>query len=73
MQHAINGVRLHWREAGAGDPVVFIHGFPFNRAMWDGQLAAVPGGWVPTLGVVTLTMPEYPEFPAEFVARTLYR
>lgn len=45
MQHAINGVRLHWREAGAGDPVVFIHGFPFNGSMWDAQLAAVPEGW----------------------------
>jgi len=45
MQHAINGVRLHWREAGAGDPVVFIHGFPFHGAMWNAQLAAVPTGW----------------------------
>ena len=45
MQHAINGVRLHWREAGAGDPVVFIHGFPFHSAMWNAQLAAVPEGW----------------------------
>ena len=45
MQHAINGVRLHWREAGAGDPVVFIHGFPFSSAMWNPQLSAVPDGW----------------------------
>ena len=45
MQHAINGVKLHWREAGAGDPVVFIHGFPFNSAMWNAQLAVAPTGW----------------------------
>lgn len=45
MQHAINGVRLHWREAGAGDPVVFIHGFPFRSTMWGPQLEAVPEGW----------------------------
>jgi 3-oxoadipate enol-lactonase len=45
MQHAINGVRLHWREAGAGDPLIFIHGFPFNSSMWNGQLASVPSGW----------------------------
>ena len=45
MQHAINGVKLHWREAGAGDPVVFIHGFPFRSTMWGPQLEAVPDGW----------------------------
>jgi 3-oxoadipate enol-lactonase len=45
MQHAINGVTLHWREAGAGDPVVFIHGFPFKSVMWGPQLEAAPGGW----------------------------
>ena len=45
MQHAINGVRLHWREAGAGDPVILIHGFPFRSTMWGPQLEAVPEGW----------------------------
>jgi pimeloyl-ACP methyl ester carboxylesterase len=45
MQHTINGGELHWREAGAGDPVLFIHGYPFNRTMWDPQLAAVAAGW----------------------------
>jgi pimeloyl-ACP methyl ester carboxylesterase len=45
MQAAINGVRLNWREAGAGDPVVFIHGFPFRNTMWGPQLEAVPQGW----------------------------
>ncbi|HEX6064532.1 MAG TPA: alpha/beta fold hydrolase [Longimicrobiales bacterium] len=45
MQAAINGVRLHWREAGAGDPAVFIHGFPFRSTMWGPQLEAVPHGW----------------------------
>jgi pimeloyl-ACP methyl ester carboxylesterase len=46
MQHAINGVKLHWRESGAGDDVVlFIHGFPFRSTMWGPQLEAVPEGW----------------------------
>ena len=45
MQAAINGVRLQWREAGAGDPAVFIHGFPFRSTMWGPQLEAVPDGW----------------------------
>ncbi len=46
MQHVINGVKLHWREAGAGDDaVLFIHGFPFHSTMWGPQLEAVPQGW----------------------------
>ena len=45
MQHAVNGVRLHWQEAGAGDAAVFIHGFPFHSGMWSAQLADVPDGW----------------------------
>jgi 3-oxoadipate enol-lactonase len=45
MQHAINGVRLHWREAGAGDPAILIHGFPFRSTMWAPQFEAVPAGW----------------------------
>ena len=45
MQHTINGGTLHWREAGAGEPVLFIHGFPFNCTLWEPQLAAVPAGW----------------------------
>jgi 3-oxoadipate enol-lactonase len=46
MPHAfLNGVQLHWREAGAGEPVVFIHGFPFRSTMWAPQLEAVPDGW----------------------------
>jgi 3-oxoadipate enol-lactonase len=45
MQHTINGGELHWREVGAGDAVLFIHGFPFNSTMWEPQLAAVPSGW----------------------------
>ena len=45
MQHTINGGELHWREVGAGDPVLFIHGFPFDNTLWDPQLAAVPAGW----------------------------
>jgi pimeloyl-ACP methyl ester carboxylesterase len=45
MDHSVNGVRMHWREEGTGDPVIFIHGFPFNHSVWDAQLAAVPAGW----------------------------
>lgn len=45
MQETLNGVSINWREAGAGDALIFIHGFPFDSSMWDPQLAAVPEGW----------------------------
>lgn len=45
MHDTLNGVRINWREAGAGDALIFIHGFPFDSSMWDFQLAAVPPGW----------------------------
>jgi 3-oxoadipate enol-lactonase len=43
--HVINGAKLGWRAAGEGEPVIFLHAFPFNSGMWDGQLADVPPGW----------------------------
>ena len=38
-------MELNYREAGQGDPVILIHGFPFNNSLWDAQLADVPDGW----------------------------
>jgi pimeloyl-ACP methyl ester carboxylesterase len=35
-----NGGRLHYATAGAGDPVVFIHGFGLDMNMWDPQWPA---------------------------------
>lgn len=36
---------MEWRERGEGDAILFIHGFPFNSAMWEPQLEHVPSGW----------------------------
>lgn len=38
----VNGVQISYQEAGSANalPIVFIHGFPFNKTMWAGQLAA---------------------------------
>jgi 3-oxoadipate enol-lactonase len=38
---------MKWREAGSstGEPVILLHGFPFDSSMWDLQLAEVPEGW----------------------------
>lgn len=38
-------LRFHVREAGAGEPVLFLHGFPQDSWMWRGQLAALSDGW----------------------------
>jgi pimeloyl-ACP methyl ester carboxylesterase len=37
--------RMAWLEAGAGWPVVLLHGFPLTADMWRPQLEAVPDGW----------------------------
>ncbi len=33
-----NGIRLHYATAGAGRPVVLLHGFPETHRSWDHQL-----------------------------------
>ncbi|TDW99809.1 alpha/beta fold hydrolase [Dinghuibacter silviterrae] len=35
----IRGARLAFEDVGAGDPVLFIHGHPFNRSMWKEQVS----------------------------------
>lgn len=45
MGVTVNGVELEWRERGEGDAILFVHGFPFNSAMWGNQLAGLPPGW----------------------------
>lgn len=45
MQAIVNSIRMHWREEGEGEPIVFIHGFPFNSRMWEPQLSSLPPGW----------------------------
>ena len=42
MRATINGASLFYTDQGhrEGLPVVFVHGFPFNHAMWNGQVEA---------------------------------
>jgi 3-oxoadipate enol-lactonase len=35
----IRGIQLAYDDLGKGQPLVFIHGHPFNRSMWDAQVA----------------------------------
>jgi pimeloyl-ACP methyl ester carboxylesterase len=37
----VNGVRLHYDEAGSGPPLLLIHAFPVGRRMWEPQMAAL--------------------------------
>jgi 3-oxoadipate enol-lactonase len=45
QQAGLNGIRIYWREDGAGEPIVFLHAFPLSARMWDAQLSALPAGW----------------------------
>lgn len=43
-RHAnVNGIRMHYVEAGEGEPVVFLHGFPECWYSWRRQLPALAG------------------------------
>ena len=33
----VNGTRLFYEMAGAGEPLVLIHGFSLDTRMWDDQ------------------------------------
>src|SRR5438270_13238262 len=35
------GLELVYEDAGAGAPIVLLHGFPFNRSLWREQVAAL--------------------------------
>ena len=41
----IDGRRHAFLEAGAGWPVILLHGFPLKADMWRPQLEKVPDGW----------------------------
>jgi haloalkane dehalogenase len=35
---SVDGLRLHYREAGEGPPVVLVHGWPTDARLWDRQI-----------------------------------
>jgi pimeloyl-ACP methyl ester carboxylesterase len=38
MRATVNGISINYRDEGSGLPVVFLHAFPLNQTMWDGQV-----------------------------------
>lgn len=41
----VNGRTVRFLEAGAGSPLVLLHGFPLGADMWRPQLERPPAGW----------------------------
>ncbi|MGH7208211.1 MAG: alpha/beta fold hydrolase, partial [Nitrospiraceae bacterium] len=41
MNARINGINLAYTDQGSGMPLVFLHAFPLNRAMWEPQVKAL--------------------------------
>ena len=37
----INNINIAYTDAGIGRPVVLIHGYPFNRSLWNEQIAVL--------------------------------
>jgi 3-oxoadipate enol-lactonase len=38
MKTTINGINIAYDDHGIGAPVIFLHAFPLNRSMWEGEL-----------------------------------
>lgn len=41
----LDDIHMAYTDTGTGRPVVFIHGYPFNRSLWNEQVAALSGGF----------------------------
>jgi 3-oxoadipate enol-lactonase len=41
----VNGAELAYVDAGAGRPVVLVHGFPLDHSMWNAQIDALSGDY----------------------------
>lgn len=41
----INDIQMAYTDTGVGHPVVLIHGYPFNRSLWNEQVAALSSSY----------------------------
>ena len=41
MKTAINNVNIGYDDHGIGQPIFFLHAFPLNRSMWEGEMRAL--------------------------------
>ena len=42
---AVDGTTLHYDITGAGPPIVLLHGFSFDRRLWDDQVLPLARAW----------------------------
>ena len=56
----VAGQELHVVDRGSGDPVVFLHAFPFNAAMWEYQYADLEADY----RVIGIDLPGFGSSPA---------
>jgi pimeloyl-ACP methyl ester carboxylesterase len=52
MKTTVNGIKIEHRDEGRGLPVILIHAFPMNQAMWADQVLAL----TPMCRVITLDL-----------------
>jgi 3-oxoadipate enol-lactonase len=45
MHTTTDGVEIHVREQGSGDPVLLLHAFPLSSAMWAGTMERLGDRW----------------------------
>ncbi len=41
----IDDIQLAYTDAGTGQPLVLLHGYPFNRSLWNEQVAALSNSY----------------------------
>lgn len=41
MKATVNGVTLAYDDHGVGWPLIFLHAFPLNRGMWEGEIKSL--------------------------------
>ena len=41
----VEGVKLHWEVAGAGHPVLFLHGHTLDHRLWDDQVESLASSY----------------------------
>src|SRR5256885_16486606 len=41
MKTFINNTNIAYSDHGIGLPVIFLHAFPLNRSMWEGEMIAL--------------------------------
>lgn len=55
-----SGLTINYDEAGSGPPLLLLHAFPFDRSMWEPQLAALAS----SARVIAPDLPGFGESPA---------